>query len=125
MEALNADATKDSPRISLNPETGECEITGRSFPEDCNRVYDPVLDWLEEYKEASVDHLRFRFDLDYISSTSYIFLLKIILKLKELEPAGKKTSITWNYESDDEDIRIAGEKFIKATGMEIDLVAKD
>ena len=121
MEALNIEATKDSPKIALDPNTGQCEISGRSFPEDCNLVYEPVVSWLEAYTGNSI---QMRFDLDYISSTTYISLLKIMLKLKDLETTGKTTTVTWIYEDDDEDIRIAGEKFEKATGKAITFESK-
>ena len=84
MEAYIVEGRKDSPNIRLDPASGQFEITGKSFPEDCNAVYDPIMDWLNGYADTGPTDLRFRFSLDYISSTSAISIRKILLKLKEM-----------------------------------------
>ncbi len=61
MEALDIKATNDTPRVILDPENDIFEISGRSLPEDVVTFYQPVLDWLDDYKVSSREENRVRF----------------------------------------------------------------
>ena len=40
------------PSVSLNAETGVCEIAGESYLEEATLFYKPIYDWLQEYVET-------------------------------------------------------------------------
>ena len=50
MEKLYFEGTEDIPEIDFNAETGNLLLEGRTIPEDTGYFYQPVLDWLNNYK---------------------------------------------------------------------------
>ena len=113
MNALRIEETSDSPLIILNP-PDEFVIQGKSFPEDCTIIYNPVIDWLERYKASDANEdIKFSIFLSYISSTSSLSLIKLLKILKSINEASGSVKIIWRYELDDDDIRSLGEKYEK------------
>ena len=50
METLRIEQTDDSPLVILDQENNQFEISGKSLPEDVVDFYQPVLDWLNDYR---------------------------------------------------------------------------
>ena len=48
-EVIKILGTEEVPTIVLDAEDGIFEIVGRSFPENVERLYMPILEWLKEY----------------------------------------------------------------------------
>ena len=53
MEALILEEADDSPKVILDPDNNAFEISGKSLPEHVIGFYQPILDWLDLYAEAS------------------------------------------------------------------------
>ena len=70
MEALDIRATNDTPKVLLDPENDIFEISGRSLPEDVVSFYQPVIDWLEDYKDALNDYTEFVFKYIYFNTAT-------------------------------------------------------
>lgn len=112
METLNISGTEDTPHVTLNYESGEFIISGRSLPEDVTSFYKPVLDWLNAFSENPKDGSKFIFKLEYFNTASSKILLDIFMKLEEIsEGSGKTFSIVWNYQESDPDMQEAGEEY--------------
>jgi hypothetical protein len=111
METIKIAGTEDTPKVILDPEKNEFEISGRSLPEDVASFYNPVLNWLEEYVENPNDKTVFNFKLVYFNTASSKLLLDILMKLESLHENGKEVLIKWHYPEDDEDMEEAGEEY--------------
>ncbi|UZR95387.1 DUF1987 domain-containing protein [Chondrinema litorale] len=107
MNILNLEGTEDTPKIILDSQNKIYEISGRSLPEDSAEFFQPVLDWLDEYKDASAPETVFEFKLEYFNTASSKLILDILSKLEEVEGA----KIMWYFHEDDEDMEEAGEEF--------------
>jgi hypothetical protein len=107
MEIINLDGTEDTPKIVLNKEAQQFEISGRSLPEDAAEFYQPILDWLEKYSASPNPSTNFQFKLEYFNTASSKLILDVLSKLEEITGA----TIIWYYHEDDEDMEEAGEEF--------------
>ena len=111
METIKIAGTEDTPKVILDPENNEFEISGRSLPEDVASFYNPVLNWLEEYIENPKEKTEFNFKLVYFNTASSKLLLDILMKLESLHENGNEVLVKWHYPEDDEDMEEAGEEF--------------
>ena len=118
MEALRIEPTDDCPFVLFDPDNNKFEISGKSLPEDVITFYEPLLDWLEEYKSAPLDKTVFDFKLIYFNTASSKMILDVLLVLEEIKEEGKDILIKWHSLSNDEDMQEAGEEY--ADMVEID-----
>ncbi|MGF1533111.1 MAG: DUF1987 domain-containing protein [Bernardetiaceae bacterium] len=107
LEVINLPGTEDTPAVILNKQEAHFEISGRSLPEDAAEFYQPILEWIERYKEEKLPETRFIFRLEYFNTASSKLILDILSSLEEIEG----TIIMWYYHEDDEDMEEAGEEF--------------
>ncbi len=107
MNILSLEGTEDTPKIVLDKANGIFEISGRSLPEDSAEFFQPVLDWLDAYKEKSSPKTNFMFKLEYFNTASSKLILDILSKLEEISGA----KVQWYFHEDDEDMQEAGEEF--------------
>ena len=107
MEIISLEGTEDTPKILLDKSNGIYEISGRSLPEDSAEFYQPVLDWLSEYKNDPDPETIFVFKLEYFNTASSKLILDILSALEDIE----NTKIHWYFYEDDEDMEEAGEEF--------------
>jgi hypothetical protein len=123
MEALDIKATNDTPKVILDPENDIFEISGRSLPEDVVSFYQPVLDWLEEYKYEALDLTEFVFKYIYFNTATSKLVQDIIFKLEEIKNEGKEIKVLWFYEQDDEDMLDMGEEFKENVELPFEIIS--
>ena len=123
MEALDIRATNDTPKVLLDPENDIFEISGRSLPEDVVSFYQPVIDWLEEYKEEAGEFTEFVFKYIYFNTATSKLIQDILFKLEEINEAGHKVQVIWFYEEDDEDIMDLGEEFSENVDIPFEIIS--
>ena len=123
MEALDIRATNDTPKVLLDPENDIFEISGRSLPEDVVSFYQPVLDWLEDYKEAPNDFTEFVFKYIYFNTATSKLVQDILIKLEEIHENGEKVQVIRFYEEDDEDMLDLGEEFSENVDIPFDIIS--
>ncbi len=107
MDKLSIGGTEDTPEVLLDKASGTFEISGRSLPEDAAEFYAPILEWLENYADASNDTTEFQMKLEYFNTASSKLLLDVLTKLEDIDNA----TVIWYYHDDDEDMEEAGEEF--------------
>jgi hypothetical protein len=123
MEALDIRATNDTPKVLLDPENDVFEISGRSLPEDVVSFYQPVLDWLEDYKDAPNDFTEFVFKYIYFNTATSKLVQDILIKLEEIHESGDKVQVIWFYEEDDEDMLDLGEEFSENVDIPFEIIS--
>lgn len=106
-----------NPFVILDPDKNNFLIKGRSFPEHAEEFYKPVSDWLDDFLATEYKPFDFHFDLYYLNSASLVTIKSVLLKLKKQIDAGRKITIVWHYDPDDNDIKRTGEDYVLLTGV--------
>ena len=104
MELINIEATDETPKVILNPETHVFEFSGKSLPEDVTQFYNPLLEWLETYKSSPGNSTKAIFKMDYFNTASSKLILDILMLLEEIHEETSGVSVEWYFKKDDEDI---------------------
>lgn len=111
MQNLIIEKTISTPGINFDADSGLLQIKGESFPENVSKFYGPVLNWIKEYLDNTFQEVRMEFEIVYFnSSTSKVFMT--IFNLLEQEVSrGKKVSVLWRCDQDNETAVECGEEF--------------
>ncbi|MCP4312365.1 MAG: DUF1987 domain-containing protein [Bacteroidetes bacterium] len=111
MDILQLGKTDDSPEVILDKEGNRFEISGKSLPEDVVDFYQPVLDWLGEYRKNPNPRTQFDFKLIYFNTASSKLFLDILMVLEEMVEEGHDILIRWLSLASDEDMQEAGQEY--------------
>ena len=84
IQELILERTPDTPQIELNHLTGDLTFSGKSIPENAAKLYEPVLNWVEEYILNACSDTDLRINLEYYNTASSIWLTKIIKALMKI-----------------------------------------
>lgn len=133
MEKLIIEATGNSPRIVLDPESRKFEFSGESRPENVRKFYLPILEWLETYtknqeklKEGErASNLQCQFNFEYFNSTSAKYILDIFKSLNAISALGIELDINWLYEEDDEDMLEVGQEMSRMSKLSFEYIKSD
>lgn len=101
----------DTPHVILDAVNGVFELSGKSMPEDVNAFYEPIIEWLNEYKDEPNEKTAFLFKMNYFNSASSKYFHEIMNILKEIREKGKSVKVIWFHDEDDEAMEDAGEEF--------------
>ena len=112
MDAINIIEKEDTPRIILNSEKGQFEISKKSFPEDAITFYAPILVWLNSYAQNPNPATVFSFRMDYFNTASSKQIYKILIVLENISKFSP-VEISWNYNKHDTDMLSSGERYSK------------
>ncbi len=84
MKNLNIESYSGSvPKVQFDVNTGICEISGESCPEDVHIFYDELNDWLYDYIENIKGHISLIINLKYFNTSSSRAIFRILLILKK------------------------------------------
>jgi hypothetical protein len=111
METLRIEASDDSPQILLDQEDNQFEISGKSLPEDVVDFYQPVMDWLTEYREKPNARTEFNLKMIYFNTASSKQIMDILMILEEMVEEGHDVVIRWHSMQKDEDMQEAGKEY--------------
>lgn len=111
MKPLIINGTEDTLEVVLNKEDGLISFRGKSYPEDIESFFVPVVDWIEEYISDPVERTTVMFRLEYFNTSTSRKLLEILLDLEKINEQGRDIRVEWYYNSEDDDIFSAGRKF--------------
>ncbi|OJJ14175.1 hypothetical protein BKI52_43665 [marine bacterium AO1-C] len=103
-KSLEQEKTKDTPYVFFDASQGEFKISGRSIINDDQFFFDfyqPIIDYLEEYRKVALPKSTFYFDIEYLDSRSWGFYFDIFSKIDKLQEC-TELSIVWYYENDDQ-----------------------
>ena len=75
------EGTAKTPQIDFNHLTGELILFGRSLPENAARVFEPLLDWINDYIKSPRRTTNLRLNLEYFNSASMIWFARMIKAL--------------------------------------------
>jgi hypothetical protein len=111
METLRIEATDDSPQVLLDQEDKQFEISGKSLPEDVVDFYQPVMDWLNEYRKKPNARTEFNLKMIYFNTASSKQIMDILMIFEEMVEEGHEVVIRWHSMQSDEDMQEAGKEY--------------
>lgn len=109
-EAIKIEATDDHPKVELDRDKKIFIIAGRSLPEDANRFYNPIKEWIINYLEQPNNETEFILKMEYMNSASVRKLTEILFELEKLQSLEKSITVTWFYKPNDEIMKERGEE---------------
>ena len=128
MEKIIIEATANTPKVILDPDRMMYEISGESRPKDASKFYFPILQWLDELGEMILKQkddtalFEFNFKFEYFNSLSAKYILDICKKLSRHSSGGKKISVKWHYEEDDDDMHEVGQEMSRISKLIFEFV---
>lgn len=122
MDIIKYDPQGLKPGITLDTTMNSFELYGKSCPENVVEFYQPILDWLDKYKDNALDKTVFEFRLQYYNTASSKVLFVIMQKLESIFESGKEVVIKWYYPEDDEALEEAGEEYDDLIDVPFELI---
>lgn len=111
MDTLRIEQTDDSPMVIFDQENQLFELSGKSLPEDVVDFYQPLLDWLTEYRVKPLAKTVLNLKLTYFNTASSKMIMDILLIFEEMVEAGHEVVIRWHSLRSDEDMQEAGKEY--------------
>ena len=99
LNSIDIPKTADTPKVALDPQNDYFEIAGKSLPEDVQKFYDPIKQWIEEYVKQPNASTVFEFKLEYCNSASERQIVQLIALLEKIIEMGKEVKIIWYYKN--------------------------
>lgn len=121
LEKLYVESTETTPRVVFDKESGLFIISGRSLPEDTDKFYKPILDWLTLYKDECNPTTDFVFNFEYYNSSSLRKVVDILTALKAIS-LNSKLTIKWYYDDGDETSLENAEDLRFAVNLPIEII---
>jgi len=115
LEQLKIEGTQNRPEILFNAETGQLLMKGRSILENTVKFFEPLLIWIDDYRNNPAKKTELHLDMDYFNTSSSKFILSIFEKLEELYDSGYEVEVFWYF--NDEDMEDLGEDYNHIVGM--------
>ncbi|MCC5923050.1 MAG: DUF1987 domain-containing protein [Crocinitomicaceae bacterium] len=125
MEDFNLEKTLKTPTVKLNAAEGVIELTGRSIPEDAIAFYQPILSWIEGYKNNPAEKTKLIIKLEYFNTASSKCLLDVFKASEGIRETGKEVVVYWHFEEDDDDMEEAGEDYQAIVNLPFKLIEVD
>jgi hypothetical protein len=107
MDTLHIKGEEDTPEIVLDKKNGIFEISGRSLPEDVVEFYRPVLEWINQYKEAPNSKTEVMIKVEYLNTASSKLIQDVLMSFEKI----KGSRVIWYYREDDDDMDAMGHEY--------------
>ncbi len=134
MKKLYISPTPTTPEVNFSTEDDIYFIRGISSPEDVRALYYPVIEWIKDLASELINGQSLRYspenpltltvNLEYFNSSSAKFLFDIFNEMKQLIQAGIPVKIEWHHDTEDIDMRDAGNDISLLVGMEFQYIQK-
>jgi hypothetical protein len=121
MNNLELAPRSNTPYLDFNAGTGYLLMKGRSIPEDPEKFYDPILNWLNEYFKQTRQETVLEFRLEYVNSGSSKYILEMMRRLQKQVKKGRQIRVIWCFETDDESIEDLGEHFKQTVDIPMEI----
>jgi len=122
MEKILNEGTPKTPKIAVDNEKGNIEISGRSNPENSREFFAPFIEWLAAYLEDPAELTTITINLEHFNTSSSKYVLDILKKIKRLAEEDKAFKIVWMYEDDDEEMLDTAEAYEAMVGLKFEKV---
>jgi len=111
MTDLNIPATQATPGITAIGASGNLSMRGDSYPENSFKFFVPIIEWIKDYLAKSTAPLQLDLRLLYLNTSSVKGMMDIFDILEEAHNGGKKVSVTWYYDAENERVAELANEF--------------
>jgi hypothetical protein len=122
MRDLNFGATPSTPSVAAVAKDGTMTMRGDSYPENSLEFYQPVLAWITEYLDGSDAPFELRLHLLYLNTSSVKAMMDIFEILESAHLKGRKITVRWYYNRDNERIADLAEEFKEDCSFPFDIL---
>jgi hypothetical protein len=102
MTTLEIEASKSSPSVRFDPETGLLEIGGESYPENSKEFYQPLVEWIDDFLESSDVDVTLRVTLTYMNTSSTKYMIDILDRLEAAYEDGHSVAVEWHCDAEND-----------------------
>ena len=114
--------SEDGPEVSFDKENKIFTLSGNSYPENCEKIYEPIKAFIENYNIQENKKLSLHFHFNLINSTSTVYVAQLIVRVAELVKKGLDVTIKWYYDVYDEELLDLGEKLAMISKLPIEYI---
>lgn len=125
MKKIEISKTKNTPQVILDKENSIFKIDGMSIAENAYEFYNPIMEWLGEYKLNPNSETIVHINMYYLNSSSVLYMARIMKVLSEIHAKGNKVLIKWYYNEDDLEIQEHGEELESLFHVPFELVSNE
>jgi hypothetical protein len=108
---IPANPDKLTPLVNFKT-NGDLHLEGKSYPENPVIFYEPLIDWIKEFKKHSPEKITLHIRLEYFNTSTsklVLFMLKILEDVHLYKKSDVK--INWLYNKQDEDMFESGKDY--------------
>ena len=116
MEDFIREQTNKTPGIIFRTD-GYFKLTGRSIHENPEVFYEPLIEWVDEYKKHPLPETIVDISIEYFNSSSAKYVLSLLQNLTHIVQDDRKLTINWFYEEGDDDILERGQYYSSVLGI--------
>ncbi|MBE9468479.1 MAG: DUF1987 domain-containing protein [Bacteroidetes bacterium] len=117
MKELIIKGTRQNPNIILNQEKNIFEFSGQSLPENVQKLYQPILSWIDEYSDAPNENTAIIFKMKYYNSASSKVIFEVLKKFNLIYKKGRDVKVEWFFKEEDEDMQECGKYYQELLDM--------
>ena len=117
MQPLIIEAHHETPFVRLIGEDGIFLFTGKSYPENVNSFYGPIISYLELYAHHPKEKTVLEFNWLYFNTSTSKMIVKIIMLLKS-----KSLTVNWYCKPDDDLMLEKGEELKELLDIEFNIL---
>lgn len=122
MGNLEIEKTNQTPEVNFNT-NGVFIIKGISTPDNVQKFYQPVFNWLNDFKLTKPLEIILTLEIDYLNTSSTRIMVELLNLLNTFKQLNTKISIHWLYEDGDDDMLELGEDLKISSKSEIEFKA--
>ncbi|MFN7910211.1 MAG: DUF1987 domain-containing protein [Bacteroidota bacterium] len=123
---IQIEAKDNLPKVIFNEAEGTLLISGKSYPQNADQFYLPIISKLSNYLNQPKNKTTINLEIEYFQTTSQRFLLQILSMFLKAIPK-ENLEINWFYSSEDEDEEdyvFAGHEIEKILHTEFNFIKK-
>jgi hypothetical protein len=103
-------ATASTPKVFFES-NGNFEISGKLIPDPEMDFWSPISNWFDNYLQNPAKVTSFRFQIDYLNTSSSKEILQMLYRLNELKERGFDAVVYWSYHEADIDMLEVGKDY--------------
>jgi len=119
---LVIEKTHNSLGVILDKENNKFLFEGRSLTENTIDFFQPITEWLNDYKKTPLKETIVNMDFEYYNTSTSMLLLDILNIFDKINTNGKSVKIIWKYSDKDIDIFEAGKDYKSILNLNFEFV---
>lgn len=124
---IHLNATQSTPAVSATIReggAGHLEMKGDSYPENSFDFFAPLFSWVENLLAQDGASLGMELHLLYLNTSSVKAMMDIFDLMEDAHNEGKKVSLSWYYDHDNERIAELAEEFKEDCSFPFHIIAR-